>query len=812
MKKINLCGKWSLEDLSTNKKFNAEVPGLNFTDLINCGEIADPYKTGKEEDYFWISSTAWKYIKNFEVTKELLENDNAVLFFERLDTLAQISINGKSVGETNNIHKSYQFDIKSFLKEGENEIEVTFLSLRDYIKEKQKENPLPKNANGTLGHPHIRKCACHFGWDFAGEFDMQGISGKCEILFYSHCLIEDFFISQKLYSSNAEISVCVLLSDVSQSNSLSVTLTQPNGQKETLKIENVKKENRVDFSVENPQLWWPNGLGNQPLYEISVMLFEDESEVHSKKKKTGLRKIKLKRENGNFHFFVNSVPIFAKGANYVPMDLFYTRITKEKLYSLLYKCKKANMNMIRVWGGGFYESEDFYDICDSLGLLVWQDFAFACCAYPFYNDEFLKNAAEEAEENVKRLMHRASLALWCGNNEIESMSLAWIARKDCINSTEEFFYKILPQIIRKYDTKTPYHECSPSSGKYMKLVNSDKMGDTHIWNVWHGYQSKDYFKKRSTRFCSEFGMQSYPTKNVTAHQKCDLGEERLTYYLSRHFTLPKNLMEKIYLTQILQLEAMKEGVEHFRRNMKRSHGALFWQLNDCFDAVSWSSVDFSGRNKALMYGCENFYEAVHISASTKKRKVYVHITNDKNSVFSGKAIISVASASEKEFVLLEKDISIEPVSSKEIASFKCENRRKNIFILRLYDKNNLLVSENRFLFCDNPKFKLQKSEIRVETTVKSGKFYATVGADKYARYVFLETQSGAEFSQNFFDLSPYEQKSVEVYNMAVDDTVSAISLYDVLSHKNKIKDLSSKYQIALMPMSIANRVSRWFDK
>lgn len=809
---IDLCGKWELENLKSKKTYTATVPGLNFLDLMENGEIDDPYTSKNEEDYFFISETTWKYTKRFSVSKELLNEENAVLHFERLDTLAEIYLNGTEVSKTANIHRSYNFPVKKLLKEGENILEVTFLSIRDYLKEKQKENKLPYNSNGTQGHPHIRKCGCHFGWDFAGEFDMQGIGGKCSLNFYSHSLIENFYVKQKLFSSNAQISVFVSLSEEKEGNSLSVTLTDPLGNEETKILEKAQKENQLLFSIDEPKLWWPNGLGAQPLYKISVSLSENGKEVQKQTKQTGLRKIKLNRENGDFHFFVNGVPIFAKGANYVPMDLFYTRITKERLYELLYKCKEANMNMVRAWGGGFYESEDFYDICDELGLLVWQDFAFACCAYPFYDKAFMENVTKEVEENVKRIMHRASLALWCGNNEIESMSPAWITRKDCINSTGEFFYKILPSLIRLYDEDTPYHECSPGSGKYMKLSNSDKKGDTHIWNVWHGFQSKNYFQKRSTRFCSEFGMQSYPSKNVTPHQKCDLGEERLTYYLSKHFTLPKTQKEKIYLTQLLQLEAMKEGVEHFRRNMKNTHGALFWQLNDCFHAVSWSAVDYLQNKKALMYAAKGFCEDVHISARLKKGKVLVFVSNDKKEAFKGKAIISVAVMKEKEYVLLEKEVDISPTASKEIASFKKEGEKTQLISLRLYNKEKKLISENRFAMCDNCELKLQKPEIKIETTVKNGKFYVSIASDTYARYVFLETESSAEFSENFFDLSPYEQKNVEIKNMGVDDTVSAISLYDCLCHKNRPLDFFSKLKVSLMPMSIANRVSRWFDK
>lgn len=810
MQTLSLCGQWTLKNVSKNKEYCAFVPGLNILELIKSGDISDIYKSGDEKSIHFVGEDEWEYTKEFQVSKEETENEHIFLFFERLDTLATVSLNGEVIAKTQNIHRTYSFDVKNQLHVGINILSVKFASLRSYIRERQKENLLPFNAMGTTGHPHIRKCACHFGWDFAPELVMQGISGKCELRFISSPQIKNLFVYQQTDSALSVVSVKTDIFNFQDGTLCEYTLISPDGKVQT---QAVSSENEtIHFEVQNPQLWWCNGLGEQPLYTVRLTLKKGETVLDFSEKKIGLRTIRLNRENGDFHFYINSVPIFAKGSNYIPMDSLYTRITHERLYALLSECKKANMNMIRVWGGGFYESDDFYSICDELGLLVWQDFAFACCAYPFMEKDFLENVKEEVKENVCRIMHHASLALWCGNNEIESISMAWMHRTDFIKSTGDFFYKTLPELIRLYDNTTPYHQCSPGSGKYMKLVNSDKAGDTHIWNVWHGFQSKNYFKKRFTKFCSEFGMQSYPGKNTAIHQKCDLGEERLEYYLTKHFTIPKDATEKRYLTQLLQLESMKEAVEHFRRNMHRCHGALFWQLNDCWDVVSWSAIDFNKNRKALMFGAKDFFEPVHVSAEKKHGFVKVHVSSDSNEIFNGKLKIFDASTTEQEKLLIERDFSLCACSSKEIVSLKVKSPKTHLLVLRLYSSDGKLISENRFAQTDNKNLKLVSPQLKIETFVKSGKLYANVKSDSYARYVMLESESSRDFSENFFDLSTSESKNVEIKGASLSEEVSAISLYDCLEHRNKVQDFALCLKNALLPMSIANRVSRWFDK
>lgn len=804
MKKLSLCGNWTLENLSSGEIIDAVVPGLNYLDLMAAGKIEDPYKSPDDMAFSFVYETEWKYSRVFNVTKAQLKEKHCFLVFERLDTLATVVLNGKVLFKAENIHRTYKTDVKDLLVEGENTISVTFGSITEYINDRQAKVKLPMNFNGIAGHPHIRKCAYHFGWDFAPQLAMQGISGNCEIRFVSHALIENLSVSQKLSQGKAEIEVKSRIFE-GDGEEIRYTLTCPDGETLTLSGDGV-------FTVENPQLWWCSGLGEQPLYKVTAELLEKGKVIDTKEKRVGLRTITLDRENNNFCFVINGVPIFAKGANYVPMDSLYTRITKEKIFNLLSLCKQSNMNMIRVWGGGFYESDEFYDICDELGLLVWQDFAFACYAFPFMLDDFIENVKEEIKENVPRIMHHASLAIWSGNNEIESHQMGWLQRIDCISSTGDFFYKTLPDAVREFDTVTPYHACSPSSGEYMKLINSDKAGDTHIWNVWHGYQSKNYFRKRFTKFCSEFGMESYPTKGTYPHQKCDLGEERLEYYMAKHFTLPKTYDEKRYMTQLLQLEAMKEATEHFRRNMHRCHGALYWQLNDCWDVVSWAAIDFYHKKKALMYETKNFNEPVHVSAVNKRGFTEVWVSSDLKENFYGKLTVSFAPVDSPEKLAVERSISLCGNCSEKIVSLKIANKKSTLLALRLYDSTGRLVSENRFAAVDNNRLKLQEPSVSIETVVKNGKAHAVVSADKYARYVELDSANGKIFAENYFDLSSKESKTVEIIDADMNDTVTAVSLYDCMKHKNALEDCICLVKRALMPMAMGNRISRWFDK
>ncbi len=805
MKKIDLDGKWQLagHDISVPSLFVTKKIYDKYFPSLSADKAADVYVT--DEDHFTLKKTV-------TLSADDLQSENIVLHFDRLDTLCNIFINGQKIAFCKNCHRYYDFEIKNSLIEGVNVIEISFLSLKEYIDRKEKKISLPFNAMGILHHQHIRKPASHFGWDFTAPLCAQGISGHGEIRLYSHPVITDFCVRQKKDGEKWLISSFV---KTSEKASVIFSLTHPDGRTEKVHAdENMK----CSFIVEDPQLWYCNTMGKQPLYTVSASVISDEGMTADKKeKRIGLRTLFLDRKKDKygscFCFYINGEPIFAKGANLVPLHMIYTSVTNEDIRNVLEKCRDANMNMLRVWGGGFYESDEFYDLCDEMGILVWQDCAFACCAYPFMDGDFLFEVREEIAQNVSRIRHHASLCLWCGNNEIESISLAWINRRSFINTTGEFFYKLLPELIDRYDGETPYHQCSPGSGTYMKDPSGDSSGDSHIWNTWHGFRTKSYYQKRFSRFCSELGMQSYPNFPVAVNQFCELGDERLDFYLAKHFTLGNSESERRYLTQLLQLEYMKEAAEHFRRNPDRCAGLLFWQLNDCWQSASWAALDVRHGKKAVMFSAKHFFENLHLSCSCEKDSINVFITNESRTSFEGKLTVLFESTSGAHGMRVEKSVFVRAFSSAGVMKlpFSSAGRRNKIFIARLADEDGKVVSESRLILCENNELELFDPQLKFETVLRAGRVYVTVSAEKYARYVELSCrEETGDFSENYFDLCAGESKTVELLNpcAGLEEMIAVRSLFSVLEHRNKSRDKKRLLSVASKPAVIANVVGR----
>ncbi|MDE5618190.1 MAG: glycoside hydrolase family 2 protein, partial [Clostridia bacterium] len=538
------------------------------------------------------------------------KTENIILKFDCLDTIAKIYLNGEEIAQSKNYFVPKEIDISGKLKE-DNELKVQFACPVQYVKDKQEGDKMPRNSNGLNGIPHIRKPGCHFGWDWGPALPTVGIAGDVSVLAYDGARLKDIEITQTHKDGKVILNIESYTEGVPKEGGYTeISVKDPDGNiiaNKSLPAENVHSA-RAEITVENPLLWWTadiSGCRNQPLYTVSAKLSQGEQSDEISKK-VGLRTIQLdtgKDEYGsNFRFILNGKPLFIKGGNYIPPDALLTRADKNTYKYLLGAMCDANMNCVRVWGGGRYEKEEFYDICDRLGILVWQDFMFACQPYPFYNDELLSEIIKEVECNVKRLRHRACLALWCGNNEIEVMSPAWATYAKLREWTEKFFYHLLPDELRKWDKITPYIPGSPYGVGYLDKTASDNYGDTHLWSVWHGLQPLTYYRKRMTRFCSEFGLESIPDtdtvevfcppeqKNLTsdvmkAHQKCLSGNDKIIYYISTRFRIPEKFDDLIYLSQITQSECVRDATEHWRRNRGRCNGSIYWQLNDCWPVM-----------------------------------------------------------------------------------------------------------------------------------------------------------------------------------------------------------------------------------
>ena len=840
---ISLNGQWSLKMVGDGKTYEATVPGDVFSDLMANGVIANPLVGLNEESVQWVGRADWEYSRSFEVDEKILAFQFVELNCNMLDTLADVYINGNLIDSTKNINRRYAWNVKDLLKSGENNVKVIFHSPLSYIADKQHHNNLPNSTLGEAGSCHIRKSPYHFGWDWGPHLLTLGISRDCFIHCYDVCKITRIDIKQTHFENSVDIDIKTYLSDDDDDLKVKYTLS--------FKGEEVCSaigENTATLKVENPRIWWCNNMGEQPLYDLDVKVYRGDKQVAQKSQKIGLRTITLDKgldEIGrNFCFYINEQKIFARGANWVPADSFINNVSDEKLYDLLYKAKKCNMNMIRVWGGGYYESDRFYDICDKLGLLVWQDFNFACSPYPFDDKEFVEEVLAEVEDNVLRLKNHACLCLWAGNNEIESMSMAWLNRRKVIADCGEFFYKTLPEYLAPLDENTPYWACTPSSGEYMKNINSCDKGDTHLWHVWHGLRKLEYYKNMPTRFCSEFGIESLPSLNAIeefadgnefsstncklakAHQKCIGGNGKIKYYMLSKFWTPKHFLDTVYLSQLTQAICIKNATEGWRVN-PRCHGALYWQYNDCWGVNSWSGMDYYGNMKALQYCARRFNQNTLLVFQNKDDIMSVLFVNDNNTpiktkiecgimTYDGKALGGVVNT----VVILENKVS--QVAKLDVINTLKKNKEKenNCYIYAIaYNENGEITCQETLPLTDENKAKLPKAVLSCDISLENNTVVMDIKSTRYARFVEIRLKGySTMLSDNYFDMLPNRTKSVR-FDLPKDETLESIkekisirSLCDIERKHSAFRDRLEKSAIFWNPVNLANYIARTFDK
>lgn len=493
MQKKTLCGAWEFRAAGWQEWLPATVPGCNYLDLLRLGRIKDPCVGTNEDKVSWVALEDWEYRRSFSLSADELRCRRALLVCKMLDTVCEITVNGTFAGEGENAHREYSFDVRSLLREGTNEIHILFRSPVRYVENKRRETPAPINGNGLNGIVHIRKPQCHFGWDWGPVLPVSGIQREIALVLFDTARIKGFSVTQKFERDKARLTVHCR-AEIFDAAALSYILKVVSPGGEIVEASGTAGAFfEADIDIRHPLLWQTaeiSGKKEQPLYQVIVELYDGGALLDRSEKMIGLRTLELDRgkdEYGsNFRFLLNGTPLFAKGANWIPGDSFITRFDDDKLEYALDAALFSNMNMLRVWGGGYYESDAFYDACDRKGILVWQDFAFACQAYPFFLPEFLENVKGEIQYNVERLRDHPCLALWCGNNEIESLSSLWQYMKKYIDWTERFFYRILEPEIRRYDPVTPYIPGSPCGVSHRKGFDKDNVGDTHLWAVWHG--------------------------------------------------------------------------------------------------------------------------------------------------------------------------------------------------------------------------------------------------------------------------------------------------------------------------------------
>jgi beta-mannosidase len=616
---------WAFLEPKSRHWLKARVPGCIHSDLFRHKRIPDPFWGSNEKELQWIEERDWDYRCRFAAEPGFCDYDHIELVAEGLDTIASMRLNGQNIGWTENMFLGYRFDVKQAIRAGRNILEIRFGSPMLYIRARRKPGDFPEWNDPVGGCSHIRKEQCSFGWDWGPRFATCGVYKPIRLEAWRENRFESVRIRQRHDAGHVAASI-------------EAQLAREGDQIRGIVCRNdqvVAEISNLKFEISNPELWWPNGHGDQPLYDVRLELVQGDKILDRWSGRIGLRTIVLDRHpdefGESFQFVVNGRPIFAKGANWIPAHSFVSEVCRSDYDNLLTSAAQAHMNMIRVWGGGIYEMEDFYDLCDEKGLLVWQDFMFACAIYPG-DAEFLASAKAEAEHQVKRLANRACLALWCGNNEIEQMPAAILKTKQRKKAYDDIFYGILPEAVARCDGETAYWPSSPHNPEgYKRGPNNERAGDSHFWDVWHARQPVKNYEKKGFRFCSEFGMQSFSSPEIAAlfcppekwdafgqamenHQKNRAGNLIIRDYVSRRYRMPTDYPSLAYLSQINQAYCMKVAVEHFRRSMPRTMGALFWQLNDCWPGFSWSSLEFGGRWKALHFAARRFFAPVLVSA------------------------------------------------------------------------------------------------------------------------------------------------------------------------------------------------------
>lgn len=794
----SLNGKWKMRQVGSQEWLEANVPGTVYADLILNKKMEDPYYRDNELKSLKLMDYDYEYVTTFDIDEYILLSENVLIKFEGLDTLADIFLNNSFIASVNNMHRTWEFDIKKYLKAKNNEIYIIFHSPTKFIKEAHERNPLNGSSDAMNGFPHLRKAHCMFGWDWGPRLPDAGIWRNVSILGINEGRFDSVYISQNHTEEKVNLNFRVDIKINDRNNNLRfgvdeeinhlnfryrVTITSPDNEK-------IIYNNSINqITINNPKLWWPNGYGNQNLYNVLIELMKNDVVVDKWEKKIGLRTLTISREKDeygeDFAHVVNGIKIFAMGADYIPEDNILAYVNKERTYTLLKQCKDANFNIIRVWGGGNYPSDDFFNICDELGLMVWQDFMFACAVYEL-NDEFEENITHEFIDNIRRIRHHASLALWCGNNEMEMFmdNDLWTSKKRLKADYIKLYEYIIPKLLNKEDPETFYWPASPSSGGSFDNPNDERRGDVHYWDVWHGNKPITEYRKYLFRYVSEFGFQSFPAlksvemftkpedRNIFSyimekHQRNAAANGKIMNYMEQTFLYPTSFDILLYASQLLQAEAIRYGVEHFRRNRGICMGAIIWQLNDCWPVASWSSIDYYGRWKALHYYAKRFFAPLMLSCDEEgiltqdinpnpepfevKKSINLCVSNE--SMYDEVVIVNWKHRKNTGEVIKEKNYQVEV---KKLSSVWLE--KISLPELSLYDeyisyemmKNDEVISSGTTIFCAPKNFKFINPNLNISANGDE----ITILSESYARSVeIINEEDNLLLEDNYFDIN-----------------------------------------------------------
>lgn len=774
--KLALTENWTFSPKDENQWLPAKVPGNVLTDLYENKKIPHPFDGNNELNLQWISEKHWIYQTTFNLTSEKLKHKNTDLVFDGLDTYAKVYVNNQLILETNNAFRSWKSDIKLLLK-SQNILRIEFLPTEEIEWQKKSEIPYELPEGNRI---FTRKAQFQYGWDWGPKFNVTGIWRKVYLEFWDSAKIEDVYIHQlRLTEDRADLNAEIeILNSKKENQTVEVYL---NDELITNKKVNSNSEKEIlPISIENPKLWWTHNLGEPFLYTFKFRLKDEKGIIIDEKTiKKGLRTIELVNEKDDwgesFYFKLNGIPIYMKGANYIPQNSFQNWVKDSDYEILLQDVVDSNMNMLRVWGGGAYEEDIFYDLCDEKGILVWQDFMFACAMYPG-DTAFLENVRQEAIENIKRLRNHSSIALWCGNNENSEGWHRWgwqdgrseSEKAEIWGNYQKLFNGILPDLVEDL-TDSPYWETSPKFGRGDERYISE--GNAHDWWIWHDGHPFENLEKNTPRFMSEFGFQSFPSfeairfinegkstsissKEFQSHQKHARGFEIIQTYMERDFPIPSNEEDYVYMSQVLQAYGMGKGLEAQRRNKPYTMGSLYWQLNDCWPVVSWSGIDFFGNWKALQYQVKHSFQDVLVSFERKENKLNVFIVNDLMEKLNGDLHIEII---DFEGIVLDEIIQSISVHSNESKSFfnldlsKFESVKHEIVIRATFKD-----SSNLYYVVKPKELDLKNEEINVQLEKVEKGYLIRLKSKTLQKNVMLYSDIPGKFSKNFIDLLPKE--------------------------------------------------------
>lgn len=789
---VNLGGAWRMREADSETWHSAHVPGSVYADLMADGTMPDPFWRENELDAFERMKKDYVYQRTFTVSEAQLAHAHVELVCEGLDTLAHVSLNGRKIAFADNMHITWVWDVKEQLHAGENTLEIRFDSPILYCAKKAEEAPGWESSDATPGFRHLRKAHCMFGWDWGPRLPDAGIWRPIFLRTWDTVRLENALMLQAHHDGVVDVTI---RPEIAGESAWSAEITAPDG--EVLTLPETTATEQV-ITIEHPQLWWPNGLGKQPLYRVTVRLAAGDTRTW----RIGLRTMTVSREKDEwgeeFCHVVNGVKVFAMGADYIPEDNIFARVTPERTRRLLEDCKAANFNAIRVWGGGYYPDDAFYDICDELGLLVWQDLMYACAFYDLTPD-FERSIRVETQQNVARLRHHASLALICGNNEMEMFMAG--ANSALINHrTWEFvptyphhitdyvkmFEYILPAIVKETAPQTYWWPASPSSGGNFDAPNDENRGDNHYWDVWHGEKPFTEYRKFFFRYASEFGFQSFPclksveqftlpddrnifSRVMERHQRNQAANGKILSYLSQTFRYPNSFDDLLYASQLMQAEAIRYGVEHWRRNRGRCMGAIIWQLNDIWPVASWASIDYYGRWKALHYAAKRFFAPVMISAEEEgelsqnpkineyhpaplEKSFRLNVCNETLRDVTGEVVWALRTPDGAIVRQGHQALTIPAMSAKWLDKVDCADASlTGHYVSFAFVGDDVAVSEGTCIFCAPKHFGFTDPRLTVE---KRGDTLV-VTSRAYAKQVWLESEDAdLLLDDNAFDMNP----------------------------------------------------------